>query len=323
MARSRKPKRKASRKKSRAPKKSSKRCPPGCVKRKLSRKASRKRKSAKRKSRKRKSAKRKSRKRKSAKRKSRKRKSAKRKSRKRKSAKRKSRKRKPKFRLSNRRKLRDDHTSNSRCRKIIKSQIHKMIKDEEKLYHLQKKLKCGEKVKGSNDPWTIPLTYERLYALMEHTHPLKKQSSRVSKAGSTRQSRPPSRSWGTAGSSPRSSRSWGTAGSSPRRSLWDDMNRASTSSSRGSFKTPRRKSPPTVDRALDAYAREEKRSDDDFSERSSSKTSGLTKSNLALFDQLVSRRESGGDLGVESAPTEILGSPTTVGDAPVRAQSVN
>ena len=198
-----------------------------------------------------------------------------------------------------------------------------MIKDEEKLYHLQKKLKCGEKVKGSNDPWTIPLTYERLYALMEHTHPLKKQSSRVSKAGSTRQSRPPSRSWGTAGSSPRSSRSWGTAGSSPRRSLWDDMNRASTSSSSGSFKTPRRKSPPTVDRALDAYAREEKRSDDDFSERSSSKTSGLTKSNLALFDQLVSRRESGGDLGVESAPTEILGSPTTVGDAPVRAQSVN
>ena len=303
MARSRKPKRKASRKKSRAPKKSSKRCPPGCVKRKLSRKASRKRKSTKRKSRKRKSAKRKSRKRKSAKRKS--------------------RKRKPKFRLSNRRKLRDDHTSNSRCRKIIKSQIHKMIKDEEKLYHLQKKLKCGEKVKGSNDPWTIPLTYERLYALMEHTHPLKKQSSRVSKAGSTRQSRPPSRSWGTARSGPRSSRSWGTAGSSPRRSLWDDMNRASTSSSRGSFKTPRRKSPPTVDRALDAYEREEKRSDDDddFSERSSSKTSGLTKSNLALFDQLASRRESGRDL-VESAPTVILGSPTTVGDAPVRAQSV-
>ncbi len=300
MARSRKPKRKASRKKSRAPKKSSKRCPPGCVKHKLSRKASRKRKSAKRKSRKRKSAKRKSAKRKSAKRKSRKRKSAKRKS----------RKRKPKFRLSNRRKLRDDHTSNSRCRKIIKSQIHKMIKDEEKLYHLQKKLKCGEKVKGSNDPWTIPLTYERLYALMEHTHPLKKQSSRVSKAGSTRQSRPPSHSWGT-------------AGSSPRRSLWDDMNRASTSSSRGSFKTPRRKSPPTVDRALDAYEREEKRSDDDdFSERSSSKTSGLTKSNLALFDQLASRRESWRDL-VESAPTVILGSPTTVGDAPVRAQSVN
>jgi len=318
MARSRKPKRKASRKKSRAPKKSSKRCPPGCVKHKLSRKASRKRKSAKRKS-----AKRKSRKRKSAKRKSAKRKSAKRKSRKRKSAKRKSRKRKPKFRLSNRRKLRDDHTSNSRCRKIIKSQIHKMIKDEEKLYHLQKKLKCGEKVKGSNDPWTIPLTYERLYALMEHTHPLKKQSSRVSKAGSTRQSRPPSHSWGTARSGPRSSRSWGTAGSSPRRSLWDDMNRASTSSSRGSFKTPRRKSPPTVDRALDAYEREEKRSDDDdFSERSSSKTSGLTKSNLALFDQLASRRESGRDL-VESAPTVILGSPTTVGDAPVRAQSVN
>ena len=197
-----------------------------------------------------------------------------------------------------------------------------MMKDEEKLYHLQKKLKCGEKVKGSNDPWTIPLTYERLYALMEHTHPLKKQSSRVSKAGSTRQSRPPSRSWGTARSGPRSSRSWGTAGSSPRRSLWDDMNRASTSSSRGSFKTPRRKSPPTVDRALDAYEREEKRSDDDdFSERSSSKTSGLTKSNLALFDQLVSRRESGRDLGIESAPTEILESQTTFGDAR-RAQSV-
>ena len=196
------------------------------------------------------------------------------------------------------------------------------MKDEEKLYHLQKKLKCGEKVKGSNDPWTIPLTYERLYALMEHTHPLKKQSSRVSKAGSTRQSRPPSRSWGTARSGPRSSRSWGTARSSPRRSLWDDMNRASTSSSRGSFKTPRRKSPPTVDRALDAYEREEKRSDDDdFSERSSSKTSGLTKSNLALFDQLVSRRESGRDLGIESAPTEILESQTTFGDAR-RAQSV-
>ena len=80
-----------------------------------------------------------------------------------------------------------------------------------------------------------------------------------------------------------------------------------------------------MDRALDAYEREEKRSDDDdFSERSSSKTSGLTKSNLALFDQLAARGGSGRDLvGIESAPTEILGSPTTVGDAPVRAQSVN
>ena len=139
MPKSRKPRRKASRKTSRKGKK----CPPGCVKktlkrsrkslkssrRRVSRKASRKRRSVKRKvsrkrrsvkrkvsrkrrsvkrkvSRKRKSAKRKasrkrrsvkrkaSRKRKSAKRKSRKRKSAKRKSRKRKSAKRKSRKRK-------------------------------------------------------------------------------------------------------------------------------------------------------------------------------------------------------------------------------------
>ena len=117
MPKSRKPRRKASRKTSRKGKK----CPPGCVKktlkrsrkslkssrRRVSRKASRKRRSVKRKvsrkrrsvkrkvSRKRKSAKRKaSRKRRSVKRKaSRKRKSAKRKSRKRKSAKRKSRKR--------------------------------------------------------------------------------------------------------------------------------------------------------------------------------------------------------------------------------------